>query len=105
MTTTMPDDLARALDGLVRGVPGVKALYRSTSLLGSIAGALRPADADDSFVLVDDKDEALAVTVTIAAGVSASITCCAVHDAIVGHLLALGYRDPVVRVTVGQILE
>ncbi|HEY0261031.1 MAG TPA: hypothetical protein VGC18_14400 [Lacisediminihabitans sp.] len=101
----MPDNLARTLDDLVRGVPGVKRLYRSASLVADIASVLRPAAADELLVLIDGKDETLTIAVTIAAETSATVTCRTVHDTIADCLLGLGYQDSVVRVTVGQVLE
>ena len=106
MTTTItPKDLERTFDDLVRRVPGVKTLYRSTPPVAALAAAVIPSLADEPFVLVHKKKGILTVTFTIAAESSALVTCCAVHDTIADYLLTLGYHDSVVKVTVGQVLE
>ncbi len=110
MTMTATDELAGSLDELIREVPGVATLYRSSSLLANAVdaavAALRPSAADDPLVVVTEDDDTLAVTVTIGAdGGSAGDTCRAVYDAISAYLHGKGRASSVIRVTVALVAE
>jgi hypothetical protein len=110
MTITTPGELAAALENLVRHVPGVATIYRSSSLLAGIvaatASALHLSSDDETLLLVDDDDEALTISVTIGTDAeSATATCRAVHDTIVDYLSGIGRAPVTVKVTVGHVTE
>lgn len=105
--TSASQELAASLDELVRGLPGVSALYRSGPLLAKIVAigsqALR-SDADGPLVRVESGDGAVSVTATIGvAAESATQTCRAVHDAIAAHLLMRGFDGAAIAVTVAHV--
>ncbi len=108
--TAASSESVSALDDLVRRVPGVTTLYRSTSVLVGIAAAtiavVHPSAADDSLVLIEENEGAFVVTATIGTeGDSAARICREVHDVISSHLRGTARGEAVIRVTVAYAAD
>ncbi len=108
MTATAPDRLAGELQNLIRGMPGVAAIYPSSLLGAAITAASRAWSASGQEVLVvvgQDRDTTtVTVTIGVAADAGAAATCRAVHDAIAARLRA-DRRQGTITVTVAQVAE
>lgn len=102
--------LSERLTAVIRAVPGVTTVYRSTPLLAGLVAAtaaLAPGGrAQPPLALVDQSSGATIVTVTIGVGdgQAAPEICGSVHDSIADYLSESGAPEPfIIRVTIGSI--
>lgn len=103
-------ELAERLTALVRTVPGVSIIYRSTpaitNVVAAVVDSIAPGQRPLALVLVDSTGDHLVVTATIGVvdAEAAPEVCGSVHDAIVDSLMESGFSQPrTVRVTVGSV--